>query len=84
MFTVLGAEPAIGRTFTEDEALPPAPTVVILSHGLWQQRYGARPDIIGRTLARAAIPGDQQVAVRAFHDPGGVVVLIMQRKDQLS
>src|SRR5688500_11409675 len=37
--SVLGAEPAIGRAFTEAEALPDPPTVVILSHTLWQQRF---------------------------------------------
>ncbi|MEX2270433.1 MAG: ABC transporter permease [Vicinamibacterales bacterium] len=50
LLSVLGAEPAIGRGFTDAEALPDTPTVVILSHGLWQQRFGARTDILGQTI----------------------------------
>ena len=51
LLPVLGVEPALGRPFADAEALPDTPTVVILSHGLWQRRFGARPDVIGRAVA---------------------------------
>jgi putative ABC transport system permease protein len=48
-FDMLGVEPLLGRTFVEADA-DSAATVAILSHGLWQRRYGADPDIIGTQL----------------------------------
>ena len=49
-FSTLGVEPLMGRTFrTEDGA--EGVRVAILSHALWQGRYGADPGIIGRTIA---------------------------------
>ena len=50
LLSVLGAEPMMGRSFTEAEALPDTTTVAILSHGLWQQRYAGRPDIVGKAI----------------------------------
>ena len=38
----LGILPALGRNFTEDEDLPNGPAVCILSHELWQTRFGGR------------------------------------------
>ena len=49
LFSTLGVEPMVGRTFTpEDAAAPGRESVVILSHGLWQRRFGADPSIVGR------------------------------------
>ena len=48
-FSLLGASPAIGRTFTRDEELANA-RLAALSHGLWQRRYGGKPDVLGRTI----------------------------------
>ena len=45
-FQVLGVEPALGRTFTADEDRP-GHNVAIISHALWQRRFGGRPDIVG-------------------------------------
>jgi predicted permease len=47
---LLGIEPMLGRVFTQEEDRPNAPRVVILSHGLWQRRFGRDPDILGRTV----------------------------------
>ena len=50
-FAALGIEAAHGRTFAPGEdAVTPA-RVVMLSHGLWQRRFGADPGIVGRTIA---------------------------------
>jgi putative ABC transport system permease protein len=49
-FTVLGVEPALGRHFRAGEDEPGAGPVALLSHGLWQRRFGADPSIIGRTI----------------------------------
>jgi putative ABC transport system permease protein len=48
LFSTLGVEPMVGRTFTPDDAAAPGlESVVILSHGLWQRRFGADPSIVG-------------------------------------
>jgi putative ABC transport system permease protein len=49
LFALLGVQPMLGRTFlpNEDE---PGNHVVILSHQLWQRRFGADRGIIGKTV----------------------------------
>lgn len=49
IFPMLGVEPIVGRYFTAQED-GPGKNVVILSYGLWQRRYGGRPDILGTTI----------------------------------
>jgi putative ABC transport system permease protein len=49
-FSVLGVEPAIGRSFLSNEDRPGAEPTVILSYGLWRRRFGADPNIIGQRL----------------------------------
>lgn len=50
-FSVLGSEALLGRTFLPEEDRPGGSTaVVVVSHGLWQHRYGGDPDLVGRTL----------------------------------
>src|SRR5215831_12641766 len=49
LFPLLGMAPLLGRTFTAEEEQQKA-RVVVLSHGLWQRRFGASPNILGQTL----------------------------------
>jgi putative ABC transport system permease protein len=50
-FPLLGARPALGRTFTADETDPPtARPVAVLGQGLWRRRFGSDPGILGRRL----------------------------------
>ncbi len=46
----LGILPARGRNFTEAEDLPNGAAVCILSHELWQARFGGRTSILGETI----------------------------------
>jgi putative ABC transport system permease protein len=48
LFQMIGARPAIGRAFLPEENRDGAPKVVMLSHGLWQRRYGGDPAVLGR------------------------------------
>ncbi len=48
-FELLGVQPALGRLFTAEESRTSA-RVVILSHELWQRRYGADPGILNRRI----------------------------------
>jgi putative ABC transport system permease protein len=50
LFNVLGVQPLLGRTFSEDEDNKGVP-VVVISYGLWQRRYGSAPDIVGRKIS---------------------------------
>ena len=49
-FSTLAVQPLVGRTFTPDE-FKTGSKVVILSHRLWQRRFGGDPNIIMKTLA---------------------------------
>jgi predicted permease len=49
-FSLLGIQPVAGRTFTPEEDKPGASSVVMLSHRLWQSRFGSDPASLGRTL----------------------------------
>lgn len=49
-FAVLQAAPHMGRTLTAADAASGAPEVAVLGYGLWQSRFGADPDIVGRTI----------------------------------
>jgi len=50
LFSVMGVDPALGRTFTVEEEEPGKDLVVVLSHGLWQRRFGADPNILGQPI----------------------------------
>jgi putative ABC transport system permease protein len=47
---LLGIGPLQGRVFSADEDKPGSDNVVVISHGLWQRRYGSDPKVIGQTL----------------------------------
>ena len=49
-FQVAGTEALLGRTFTAEEYQPGNERVVVLGHGLWQRRFGADPNVVGRKL----------------------------------
>jgi predicted permease len=49
-FRTLGTTPAVGRDFTQKDGAPGSPPAVIVSHGFWEQRLGARADAVGRPI----------------------------------
>ena len=55
-FSLFGVQPVLGRTFTAEEQEPTGPPVVLLSHGFWQERFGAEPGIVGRSLVMDGAP----------------------------
>ena len=55
-FDVMGVRPLLGRAFREDEDLPGGPRVVVLSHALWKNRFGANPEIVGRAITLNTVP----------------------------
>jgi predicted permease len=49
-FSILGVSPALGRTFAVGEDQSGSDRVVILSHTLWERRYGSDPKLVGATI----------------------------------
>jgi predicted permease len=49
-FKVLGINPILGRDFDKGEDSAGRNVVCVISYGLWQRRFGADPNIVGRTL----------------------------------
>jgi putative ABC transport system permease protein len=47
----LGVQPRYGRVFTVSDEKTKDPEVVILSHHLWQERFGGDPNVIGKSIA---------------------------------
>src|SRR5689334_7900278 len=51
LFPLFGVQAQLGRVFLPEEDEPGKPATVILSYGFWQRRFGADPEIVGKTLA---------------------------------
>jgi predicted permease len=49
-FQVLGVDPLMGRLFHENESLPGAGQVVLLSYPIWQRQFHGDPSILGKTV----------------------------------
>jgi predicted permease len=56
LFDLLGVRPALGRTFTSADNAPGGNAVVMLSDGLWRQRFGGARDAIGARIVLDGIP----------------------------
>jgi putative ABC transport system permease protein len=75
LFPALGVRPALGRLFTDDDDVRGAARVVILSHELWQSRFGGDAGVLGRSIP---IDGEPTTVVGVmpagfwFYDPYAV------------
>jgi putative ABC transport system permease protein len=49
-FPLLGVRPLLGRTISADDDRPKAPRVAVISHTLWQSRFGGGRGVIGRSV----------------------------------
>ena len=50
LMALLGVAPQLGRLLTESDAQPGRDQVVVLSDAFWRSRFGATPDIVGRSI----------------------------------
>src|ERR1043166_3038831 len=53
-FTVMHAQPLLGRVFTAEEQQEGKDLVVVLGYGLWQRRFAGDPNIVGKTIKLSA------------------------------
>ncbi|MPY88952.1 MAG: FtsX-like permease family protein [Luteitalea sp.] len=71
-FGVLGQAPLLGRDFADRDERPGAEPVVIIGHGIWKNRYGGDPHVLGKTLHvngdPATIVGVMPVGMRFPYD----------------
>lgn len=54
-FKVFGVSPIMGRTFVAGEDTPGNNNLVVLSHSLWQRRFGGDPQIVGKSLTLSGV-----------------------------
>ena len=54
-FDVMGIKPMAGRLFTAANEVEGQDRVILISHGLWQRRFGGAADTIGRTLTLSTL-----------------------------
>jgi predicted permease len=64
---VLRTAPSVGRWFRDQESLPGARAVAVLSHRLWVNRYGADPAILGRAVLLDGTPAEIIGVLPAAH-----------------
>jgi len=50
LVSLLGFQPQLGRTFSDEEETP-GHSVILLTDGLWKRRFGADPQVTGKTIA---------------------------------
>jgi putative ABC transport system permease protein len=55
LFRLIGVRPALGRDFSAEDDKPGAPPVAIIGGGIWKNRYGSDPSVIGRTIKENSI-----------------------------
>ena len=56
LFDVLGVRPYVGRVFTRAEAVPGGPSVMVISHDLWQRKFGGDANIVGKQVSVSGQP----------------------------
>ena len=55
-FKIMKGAPMLGRVFTPEEQVDGKDFVVVLGHGLWQRRFGADPNIVGKSVMLSGRP----------------------------
>ena len=84
-FSVLGAQPELGRTFLPDDDVVGKAGVVVLSHGLWTQHFGSDPQVIGKSLT---LDGESYRVIgvmrNGFQFPRGVQLWLPSEFDERS
>jgi predicted permease len=97
LFSLVGAQPVLGRGFLPEEDKEGANRVVVLSNGVWRSRFGSNPEVIGRSLTLnnqshtvvGVMPAGVQFPVgfgymgKVLNDPVDLYVPIAPRANEL-
>lgn len=75
-FTVLGINPAIGRSFAPGEDMIGAAPIAMISGGLWKRKFGSSPEVLGKTMTLdgkaysivGVVPASFELSLGGFHD----------------
>jgi len=75
-FRVTRVRPLMGRTLLDGDEQPGARAVIVLGFGVWQQQFGARPDVIGQTVqlgrTTTTVVGGHAARLRVSGEPQAV------------
>ena len=90
-FPIFGVKPLLGRTFTDSEDLLGGAPVALVSEGLWKRKFGASPEIVGKTIdlndklytIAGVVPGSFHYRNNNFDEDKDVYVPIGQWNDPL-
>lgn len=78
---LLEVAPLLGRAFTADEDRADGPDAVVIGASVWRERFGARRDVVGRTLYVNSVPRTVVgVMPEAFHFPDAATRLWLPAK----
>jgi putative ABC transport system permease protein len=55
-FSLLGVQPELGRTFTQDEGRPEGKPVVMITDALWHSRFGGDRNVVGQSVTLNTVP----------------------------
>jgi putative ABC transport system permease protein len=81
-FTTLGVNAALGRAIQPEDGKPGAERVLLLSDGYWKRKFGADPNVVGKTLA---VNGEKRTIVGVMPaDFRGLMVVDMWSPNVLS
>jgi putative ABC transport system permease protein len=75
-FSVLGVNPAIGRSFAPGEDAIGVAPIAMISGGLWKRKFGSSPEVLGKSLTLngkaytivGVIPASFELSLGGFHD----------------
>ncbi|MEO8027178.1 MAG: ABC transporter permease, partial [Bryobacteraceae bacterium] len=56
LFPMLGVQPIVGRSFTEEDGKPGAGAAALISNAIWKSRYGGANSVIGRVVRINDVP----------------------------
>ncbi len=58
LFTLLGAQPQLGRLLSEDDEKPESALSVVLTHKFWQKQFGGDPAVLGKKITLSGTPAN--------------------------
>ena len=68
-FKIMKGKPLLGRVFTPEEQVDGKDSVIVLSYGLWQRRFGGDPNIVGKTVSLSGQPYNIVGVMNADFEP---------------